>query len=99
MFLKSFSGNSLINTASVTAFEIIDRGDGGPPGQVPKSWNRYRIIARFGFQAGVTLYETAEETVAKYYLNSLLERLNDEEIPDNDYEDNEYDGQLWNIPD
>lgn len=98
MFLKSFSGNSLINTDSVTAFEIIDRGEGGP-GTISESWKRYRIIARFGFQAGVTLYETAEETVAKYYLNSLLERLNDEEIPDNDYEDNEYDGQLWNIPD
>lgn len=98
MFLKSFSGNSLINTDSVTAFEIIDRGE-GEPGTISELWKRYRIIARFGFQAGVTLYETAEETVAKYYLNSLLERLNDEEIPDNDYEDNEYDGQLWNIPD
>ena len=95
MYLKSFSGKSIVNSRAVTVIELIDRGDESPPGET--NWRRYRIVARFGFQSGTILYETPEEPVAMFYLSNLLERLNGEEAPDDDYDDNGFDEQLWNI--
>lgn len=97
MYLKSFSGKAIVNSNAVTVIELIDRGEECPPGAI--NWRRYRIIARFGFHASITLYETPEEPVAMFYLSNLLEMLNGEETPDNDYEDDKYDEQLWSFPD